>query len=525
MGDFTEPENAYIRLFEAIKARLPNAYCSIKNLTIVDRKTLMQSFFLYMSQYYQTNAPISFGDVLLERERRDLFYSLTSSAVLYNTLNKSLTDIEDDTKKLVEKIMNYLPSLPLSLPRNNAFLDFPKNKKRLAKFLQHLEINRTLLLQGPPHANEHTIDPVKAAEWVAAQYSPERQRLAQILLDNIQYIPHKQILHALRYCVYKVKKQIIEEGRLENPIILITGRVYKSNYYISLLFAHFWLQAGMRIDCVTEKYGLDTIEMTGTILDVDDMAYSGNQTSITLGTVGKMVFNSYRDHIKNLLAGNENFEETYMLLPRLVIESMLESKGLRYFVIRAFMSEHSVREITKESIRLPFQVVTYRVIPYLPGVSEEDKLKLQKLFNRDAYTTVYLDHKVADTASTFLLPITFGVVPKTPLIRNVMGLGARNPDGILNDIEGEEVEFLPFLRYCGSNERFMPRNRANMFSNGDPGDDLRCPFAWYKLIDYDTGTYPSIPLPHGPTSENFVGGKRKTRKQRRVKRKTRSSHK
>jgi hypothetical protein len=447
--------------------------------------------------------------------------------VLYNTQNKSLTDIENDSKTFVEKIVNYLPTLDLTVPRDNSFLNFPKNKKRLAKFLQHLEINRTLLLKGPPHANEHTIDPEKAAEWIARQHTPERQRLAQILLENIQYIPHKQILHALRYCVYKVKRQIIEEGRLENPIILITGRVYKSNYYISLLFAHFWLQAGMRIDCVTEKYGLDTLEMTGTILDVDDMAYSGNQTRVTLSSVGKMVFNSYRNHIKNVLGENKDFQETYMFIPRLAIESMLESKGLRYFVIRAFMSEHSVHEITKDGICLPMQLVTYRVIPYLAGVSEQDKLKLEKLFNRDAYTTVYLDHKVADTASTFLLPITFGVVPKTPLIRNVMMLGARDPDGILNDIEGDDVEFLPFLRHCGSNQRFMPRNRTNMFSNdGNPGDDLRCPYAWYKLIDYDSGTYPSIPLPYGPTNGNFVGGKRKTRKQqRRVKRKTRSSHK
>ena len=525
MGDFTEAEKSYIALFEATKARLPDAFCSIKNLAIVDRKTLMKSLFYYISQHYQTGAIVVFGDGLLEAGRKDLFYTLTADSVLYNTKDKTSTDLENDAKHFVKKIMNYLPSLPLTLPKDNSFLTLPKNKKRLAKFLQHLEINRTLLLEGPPNANEHTIDPVKAAEWVAAQYTPERRRLAKILLDNIIYIPHKQILDALRECVNKVKTQIIEEGRLENPIILITGRIYKSNYYIALLFAHFWLQAGMRIDCVTEKYGVDTIQMTGTILDVDDMAYSGNQTRVTLSSVGKMVFNSYRDHIKNLLKENKDFQESYIFIPRLAIESMLESKGLRYFVIRAFMSEHSVQEITKDGVCLPMQVVTYSVIPYLPGVSEEDKIKLEKLFNMKAYTTVYLDHKVSDTPSTFLLPISFGVVPRRTLMSNLKQLRANDRSLSINEIDGYEVEFFPFIRHCGSQERLMPRNRTNMLIN-DVRDEIRCPYAWYKYIDYDTGIYPSIPLPYGATNENFVGGKRKTRRQqRRVKHKTRSHSK
>lgn len=177
------------------------------------------------------------------------------------------------------------------------------------------------------------------------------------------------------------------------------------------------------------------------------------------------------------------------------------------------MSEASFVRLTKKDLtKLPFQVVTSEKIPYMPSVSDLDKKKLEHLFNNEVYTTVYFNHKVADMPSTYLLPIATGIVPEKMVILN---LYEENADkSIVNNIKGNGVEFMPFIQHCSPEERQLPKNRNNIYSNDPMSNVYRCPYAWYKGIDYATGTY----MP--PSME---GGTR--RRRRKTKGKTRSHSK
>ena len=70
------------------------------------------------------------------------------------------------------------------------------------------------------------------------------------------------------------------------------------------------------------------------------------------------------------------------------------------------------------------------------------------------------------------------------------------------------TDFLPFIEYCQKDLRPMPSKRLNLFKYIAPGEVeelgfrgqaknlpqvFRCPYAWYKNINYDTGKYTPPP--------------------------------
>jgi hypothetical protein len=197
-----------------------------------------------------------------------------------------------------------------------------------------------------------------------------------------------------------------------------------------------------------------------------------------------------------------------MFLPRYLVEQTLNEVGFRYILVRAFMSEESFQRLTTDASvpKFPFQIATSEIIPYMPSVDPSDKKKIEYLFNDDVYTTVYFDHKVADTPSTFLFPIAFGIVPERSIVKTI---GYKFNERYVNNINGEGVDFLPFIHHCSKEERpSFPTNRNNMTSNDAP-NSYRCPQAWYKNINYDLGTYTS--KGGGQTRKQKRQSKRKNR--------------
>ena len=491
MGDFTEAELHYKEIFMSVKATLPNAYCSIQDLSISDKESLLETLLYFNGQHMDKNSSISSAKSLFNKlPSHERFFAYNGSGTVLNLSTKKATDKELLIDDLFENIMMYLPSLSIPAQGSASFIEKKANKDFTAKFLQHLEINRALLLQGPPHANEYVKDPEKGLRWITAQKTPERQRLAKILFDEIRYISHAELLTAIQTCVEETKK-LLKPG----PVIFITGRAKKSNYYISLLFAHYWREQGLPIDCAVQNLTeLDPSSLSGNFLDIDDMSYSGSQTETMLMDKFRIFANKLRMYLKETIGTNPGFKNTYFVLPRHIIDDTLEKNNFNYILVRAFMSEASFDRLTKTDItKLPFQVVTSERIPYMPSVSEEDKKKIEYLFNEEVHTSVYFNHKVADMPSTYLLPIATGVVPEKMIILNQYSESTNA--SLLNNIQGDGAEFLPFIQHCSPEERQLPKNRNNIYSNDPMSDVYRCPYAWYKRIDYDKGTYTPPPGP------------------------------
>ena len=125
-------------------------------------------------------------------------------------------------------------------------------------------------------------------------------------------------------------------------------------------------------------------------------------------------------------------------------------------------------------------------------------------------TNVYLDHKIADYSSTIALTLTMGIIP------NQCSYFSKKADASCT-VYGDEIN----KKYARTEEtrkdclegkvpENQPQQIVNLINNCDYGeiqtmidsgnnymeiqDELdenqikRCPYAWYKLIDYETGT-------------------------------------
>lgn len=516
MADFTEAQTKYIELYNAVRATLPaSQYFSIKHNEITDKKTLMRSLFYFMSSIYSKDySYVAIVDSILPTGLS--FRSFNRSRIIRNNRSKKLEENNHLIDDLFETMMEYLPGIDLKLKPDTSFLQEEANVKRTARFLKHLDINRELLLKGPPHAGDHTIEPDKAAAWVAAQKTPRRRELAQILLDNIRYIPHSELLKAIEDCVEKTKETLGP-----GPVTFLVGKPKKSNYYISLLFAHFWKAKGYPIDCVLESFvHINSFPLTGNFLDIDDMSYSGSQTKTILNSNFVSYILKLRDVMKEKLVTSKAYEETYMYFPRYLLEESLQSTQFKYFVVRAFMSDHSVSQFEKEDTskpRFPIEIITHERIPYMPAVDERTRKQIEYLFNHEVYTTVYFDHKVADMPSTYLLAITLGIVPEKMLILSQDETELNS--SLVNSVEGEGIDYMPFIKHCEESERRLPiKNRHEAIFQNFPHlqDQYRCPQAWYKKIDYEKGIYsPDVQLGgfkrHTKTRKHKRQSKRKTR--------------
>lgn len=105
--------------------------------------------------------------------------------------------------------------------------------------------------------------------------------------------------------------------------------------------------------------------------------------------------------------------------------------------------------------------------------------KIDVLFrsSTEINTAVYFDHKVADLVSTVVNAIGYGGVPTN--------MGDRG-----------EICSSKFIRFIDNCEETIPLDEglkaeydiATSVSD-EFSEERRCPIAWYKKINYDTGVY------------------------------------
>ncbi len=505
--DFTENELRYLEFVRRLAETTPRRDVSFLSHPITTRKELLNTLLNIRNQYeneIHLASEMNFtNQKYLESGKRESYYSKHSFPFWKFKTEKEFSD------KLLSFVNDYLPQIriPFTVLED-------EDSDVTATFLKHYKTSISLLLKGPPDANKHQIDEALAAQWIAAQKTPERRRLAK-LLPGI-------------------------------PTYFIVSNPNKSNYYISLLVYHFWKQAGLSVDGF--RVYLDQIA-PGNYIDIDEMAYSGTQTT---GTLAKMYSILIFKILKQIQEENKtipSFVQSSNFFPHLLIEAKMAESNINYCIFRVFCSEQGKQELQKiphaeyaKPLKLPANLIIGEIIKSPKTLfGEKNAARLSILFGvKPGFPAapVYFDHKVANVPSTYLYPYSYGVVPNRQLLNNE-GFWTEKEDERQTYKEAREaiktntntlnLTFLPFLKSCSPGERMMPKNRKELLEYRPPGatgfvlsepelpQEYRCPYAWYKRINYDTGTYnplplPIVPLPYGPTEENFVGGKRLTRK-------------
>lgn len=327
-----------------------------------------------------------------------------------------------------------------------------------AKFKEDYQKNIGAILSMP--SGQHPPDMAKVSAWIEAQASERRRQVARALADNIIYITHAELIDTISRLVDKVYGEINIPA--ENKLILFAGPKTKSNYFISLLFYHFVKEKGFREpDFITT--GLDSSYFfidtkKSTILYVDDMSYSGSQIYKYLSAI-------YTSELKMKEKHPELSYDIRVCLP-FISEEALELLQ-KVVVSKGFL--------VKQKYDNPYPIYSIRIIPSLKKILGE-KLFTDCLLYFNPYSDsdriCYFDHKIADTLSTFLFVLLFGIVPpakinwkyiytqlnrKYMLEKNVKNHGPHTEE-IDDDKKENPLQFIPFIKGCEKIDEYLKEN-------------------------------------------------------------------
>lgn len=379
---------------------------------------------------------------------------------------------------------------------------------------------------------DHAIDPVDAKTWIKSQMRTN-QHTAKRIIETNRYINHEEFMDKL----YKLMtKLFIRLDGTEYVMCLDISNTEKSNYWMYMVFlailtnmphklgskSYFPLDAGT-YDNMFKKYKYNM-----SYVDLDDMSYSGNQTFRNLrGTIYKnalefipqindismqllekqkpifakqcrtLFTNQIDAKNKNKSSKQEFFFPNHIVNGDFLRHAMSAmSSTFNYHCCRVFISTSALCKFnsfidnkqvtlinpTRTYVFANFNVVFSEVIPMLKEqVSDKDYNAITARFNgQKAAMNVHFDHKIADGVSTLLLPLSTGLIPDNTFYDN--------------STPHNGIAYHGFIKNC---KQF----RGTFDGLHDMGDKLdenqssRCPYAYYKNIDYIKGSLREITLP------------------------------
>lgn len=376
-----------------------------------------------------------------------------------------------------------------------------------------------ILLNGPPGSNRHTINNDNAQLWIDSQTSTKRKIAAETIIKTARYIPHSEFISKMEKLVTNVYKRVIKNKYNNNELILVSEKKTKSGFYCSMIFMFIVknkiinreLIPGTELEYFYPKdmiVGFNTRSVNEIYLDspnnyvsVNDMDYTGNQFYNSLNTFRSKV--SLQLDNKNLFirAGVFNTQISKNKLYKLKTEVPDLYGGIKF--------ESIVIETIKtfaQSVKTQFKDDHWR-----------ERLSYSLVFfgscdigATPTVTNVYLDHKVADIPSSIALSYTFGIVPN---VADYKDLGDYNFNCLNTQIltfneyiklitkeDNEDKDIIPLnvipvvngcsYRHINSFTRNPEVQNNSIMANEllhEEYENLRCPFAWYKKLDYETG--------------------------------------
>lgn len=265
---------------------------------------------------------------------------------------------------------------------------------QFASFFQ--EHNEALLQTMFAISGKHAIHPQKADEWVQAQKTPLKRKVAQHLLENTTYVPFHTYFNGIGKLVRDHYPTITRGAR---TIRLFVSRPKKSYYFSAVIALHFIRKYGFREPDVF----LHTIEASHftdePILIFDDMAYSGSQMSDWLTRMYKGSIPNYRSWVDQDVLLNAPKPNIHVL----VYGVNSHSHRRLTQITNVYTTVRGKREM--QTLPSPFPVYYVKKFPLLYEKDVSMYLLVNYFFSPylkgNPPLAVYFDHKIADDVSTY----------------------------------------------------------------------------------------------------------------------------
>ena len=185
-----------------------------------------------------------------------------------------------------------------------------------------------LLKYMSENSGKHSINKIKANEWVNAQPIHEARNVASKLIDVIEYVTFDDIHKYIEQLITTHYKKI--QDNKDNIIHMFIGNKADSNYFLSMLGLYYIKKNNYReptlyfdkMPISVVKLDIDKNRNTNVMIYIDDKSYSGGQIEHTLTT---LMFNMYNNNCVELLNSELNIDinkinikENYELVGKLL---------------------------------------------------------------------------------------------------------------------------------------------------------------------------------------------------------------
>jgi hypothetical protein len=335
----------------------------------------------------------------------------------------------------------------------------------MASFQTHYERYMDQILEMP--SGTHPVDPERLAQWIEAQHSEERQETARALASQIQYITHHEVIALCE----KLVDELYAALDHSKPVVWWVGVPEKSGYMISLLCYHALKRK--RYPEPSGFLGNATGFETGTqYIYFDDMSYSGSQIKDVMNSIIRQYTldgNKFPLIYFGLMSITEyalNSLQTLKPVDHITLDKYtkaLEGRTADERLIPSYLL--GTTRVMNYSIPNPFRCFHGKLIPSLKRMIGELNYNRAMLYfdgeHSQVDSIVYFDHKVADSVSTFMKVLLYGIVPPynfSPYGVYIDGIpNLSNKDLYMETFprdpaDKEVFSFVPFLRGC------MPNN-------------------------------------------------------------------
>jgi hypothetical protein len=394
-------------------------------------------------------------------------------------------------------------------------------------------------------SGQHASDDEALERWINAQASPRRRYAARTLAANLRYISHAEVIAFCKSLIDEMYTDATKPIPPENQLKWFVGPKTKSAYFIALICYHYAKQAGYRLPEVilSEHFTYEDCAHS-TIFYLDDMSYSGSQLYQLLQKIHIRAAKENPKHMNKKKPVDMNAVEALPVDIRTGLLAITEraQKQLETFTYGGMNTIG--KAYGKKPTPNPYKLYAGTTIPDLERlIGPQQYADCVIYFNpfRDSSCICYFDHKIADSNSTFLNVLRFGVVPPSELNYKFIYQHENrkwskykpyyNQPTDVCDKEILQTQLIPFIKGCPIDPKYrdqlqaLPYHELMMVAGGpdEGGKDLE--YGFYEINiskNPDLYTYKNsveTRCPHSWYKDGyFAAGGKRTRKQRKKRR-------
>jgi len=272
-------------------------------------------------------------------------------------------------------------------------------------FLHNYPKNMVRIREALKESGKYKINKENVEKFINEQLTPIRREAAKDLIDHTIYIKLKDTMKIVEQLIHQIYQRYTAIGEFRKPYIYC-GLPEKSFYFFSVIALHYIKKHGYQIPGFLKEMSGDFMRnFDAPLIIIDDASYSGAQLAGLLSNL------FYYRHINGM--PHLHITAALTALNTISLRKLSEVPTKK----RLFMR----REVDMDFVPTPFEIMClperiYASLPIELGLERYFNINLffNAILSSDTNIALYLDHKVADSTSTYKNVYVYGpIVPDT----------------------------------------------------------------------------------------------------------------